>query len=185
MKTASPIFFFVLIAALGACGNIKKKFVIPYADLSAPVMPVWLTGDTAQLPKADIFPGKKVGIFTDVTGKNSGMGASQLTVIASDNTPDLKIIFPKSGNNRVLFGLPLLNESDKTRCDLILKKQVQIPVTFTYRGKCEKSVFVKGDFNAWNAKSDVLQKVSDSVYTTTLLLDPGEYGYQGLQVRRA
>lgn len=178
MKTAWRIFLCILTSALGACGNINKKFVIAYADLSAPVMPVWLTGDTTRLPKADVFPGKKVGIFTDVTGLNTGMGSSQLTVLAPDDLPDLKIIFPKSGNNRVLFGLPVLNHSDKTRCDLILKKQVQIPVTFRYSGKCEKGVFVKGDFNAWNAQLHPLQKITDSVYETRLELNPGEYGYQ-------
>lgn len=180
MKTASRILFFTLTFTLGGCGLFKMRPMpaIPYAHLSAPVMPVWLTGDTTILAKADIFPGKNVGVFEQKTDVNSWKAAQLLITDDSEKSSEIKIICPKGEHGGVLFGLPLFNATDRTRCDLILKKPVQIPVTFRYSGKCEKGVFVKGDFNAWNAKSHPLQKVSDSVYAATLNLDPGEYGYQ-------
>jgi glycosidase len=182
MKTPLRILLFILTATLSACGVFStKNRVSPFADLSAPVMPIWLTGDTTLIHTNDIFPGKKLGVLAqgqDPRRNPAISGNFPLSVFSNDSTQVLKVICPKGIDNGVLYGLSLLNITDRTRCDLILKKPVQIPVTFRYSGKGEKGVFVKGDFNAWNAKSHPLQKVSDSVYTATLSLDPGEYGYQ-------
>ncbi len=183
MKTASRILLFVLTLALGACGlfNVKHKPAIPYANLSAPVMPVWLTGDTTLLTKADIFPGKNVGVFEPKTDVNPWMGASQLIADAAEKSSELKIICPKGEHGGVLFGLPLFNETDRTRCDLILKKSVRIPVEIRYSGNAADQIYVKGDFNNWNEKSTPLRSINGNQFSTTLMLEPGEYSYQ-LQV---
>ncbi|MFM7764452.1 MAG: alpha-amylase family glycosyl hydrolase [Sphingomonadales bacterium] len=182
MKITIRISLIILVFSLGACSIFsKKKRVWPYADFTAPVMPAWLTGDTTQLISADFLPGKEVGFL--LPDRHRSMGVSEIDrfkLVPDETLPGLKLIKPKIDNLGVLFGLSLLNFTDKSRCDLILKKPVQIPIAFSYTGNCKKGVFVKGDFNAWNAKSHPLQKVSDSVYTTTISLDPGEYAYQFL-----
>jgi len=182
MKITIRISLIILVFSLGACSIFsKKKRVWPYADFTAPVMPIWLTGDTTHLISADFLPGKEVGFL--LPDRHGSAGVSEIDrfkLVPDETLPGLKLIKPKIDNLGVLFGLSLLNFTDKSRCDLILKKPVQIPVTFSYIGSCEKGVFVKGDFNAWNAKSHPLLKVSDSVYTITLSLDPGEYAYQFL-----
>lgn len=179
MKRAKQIISVVFLTVfLFSCGIVRKKTVwITYLHPSTPVMPAWLAGDTTTLYTGDIFPNQKVGVVvagsTDKTGE-----LSLLPGLSSDTSmvnQAFRVVSPKNG---VLNAVTLVNLQNNKRCDWVLKKTVTIPVTLTYKGKVEKGIFVKGDFNAWNSKSHPLQKISDTVYQTTLSLDPGEYGYQ-------
>jgi glycosidase len=179
MKKVQPIIWLLFFSALLlSCGTARKKKVpFTYLHPSTPIMPAWLMGDTTTLNTGDIFPNQKVGVVvagsTDKTG-----GLSLQPGLSSDTSmvnQSFSVVSPKNG---VLHAVTLVNLQNNKRCDWVLKKAVSIPVTLTYRGKVEKGVFVKGDFNAWNSKSHPLQKISDTVYQTTLSLDPGEYGYQ-------
>ena len=138
MKTPLRILLFILTATLSACGVFSaKNRVSPFAELSAPVMPIWLTGDTTQIHTNDIFPGKKLGVLAqgqDPRRNPAISGNFPLSVFSNDSTQVLKVICLKGIDNGVLYGLSLLNITDRTRCDLILKKPVQIPVTFRYSG---------------------------------------------------
>ena len=98
MKTASRILFFALTVAIGGCGlfKMRPKPAIPYAHLSAPVMPVWLTGDTTVLAKADIFPGKNVGVFEQKTDVNSWKSAQLLITDDSEKSSEIKILCSNS-----------------------------------------------------------------------------------------
>jgi glycosidase len=168
-----------LSLSLSSCGLFKKqKGSIPYASLSAPVMPVWLTGDTTTIANGDIFPGKCVNLYVNPNHEQIKESENLLTVLSYNNIPELKIVCPSRTDNGVLFDIPLLNITDKTRCDLVLKKPVKIPVQLSFKGKPSDRVFVKGDFNSWNDKSTPLTENSDNIYRTTLMLEPGEYSYQ-------
>ncbi|MEK0421674.1 MAG: hypothetical protein RLZZ161_1525, partial [Bacteroidota bacterium] len=177
MKTPLHILLTIVTAMLSACGIFSKKTIaVTYAELTAPVMPVWLSGDTTVLNTEDVFPNRKVGVI--VAGnlpenKRPRLHSHRSGTESNDRLLD--VIAPKQA---VLSAITLVDLTNNQRCDWVLKKPVQIPVTFRYRGKCEKGVFVKGDFNAWSSRSHPLKKISDNEYTTTLSLDPGEYGYQ-------
>lgn len=193
MKQLRTILFLLPVAALNSCSLFKAKTnELNYAEMSAPVMPVWLTGDTSYISLTDIFPGKLTYFIlgepvffpikdahNKVTYGSAQARTMRLQLSKSDSATLRVISQPKNASETaVLYGLALLNNTDKTRCDVVLKKPVKIPVLLTYTGAANDMVFVKGDFNGWNDKSTQLTKSKENVHSTTLLLEPGEYSYQ-------
>ena len=59
--------------------------------------------------------------------------------------------------------------------DVLLKKSNKKGITLRYDGK-GKQVRAKGEFNAWNAQSTLLEK-GENGFATQLLLNPGSYQY--------
>jgi hypothetical protein len=97
-----------LSLSLSSCGLFKKqKGSIPYASLSAPVMPVWLTGDTTTIANGDIFPGKCVNLYVNPNHEQIKESENLLTVLSYNNIPELKIVCPSRTDNGVLFDIPL------------------------------------------------------------------------------
>ena len=64
------------------------------------------------------------------------------------------------------------------RFDIPLKRSSRIAYTFTFDpgDRTYTSAAVRGSFNAWNKNANPLQ-MEDGVYTTELLLQPGNYEY--------
>jgi len=54
------------------------------------------------------------------------------------------------------------------------------PVQFEYNDDEASSVFLVGDFNAWNRKKHEMKKNGDGTYRKTLMLSPKPYEYKFL-----
>jgi 1,4-alpha-glucan branching enzyme len=54
------------------------------------------------------------------------------------------------------------------------------PVQFEYNDDEASSVFLVGDFNAWNRKKHEMEKNDDGTYRKTLMLSPKPYEYKFL-----
>jgi 1,4-alpha-glucan branching enzyme len=60
------------------------------------------------------------------------------------------------------------------------KKSTVRSVKFEYNNDKASSVFLAGDFNAWNQKKDELEEIDYGAYRKTLMLPPGTYEYHFL-----
>jgi 1,4-alpha-glucan branching enzyme len=54
------------------------------------------------------------------------------------------------------------------------------PIQFKYNNNEASSVFLVGDFNAWNRKKHEMKKNDDGTYRKTLMLFPKPYEYKFL-----
>ena len=61
----------------------------------------------------------------------------------------------------------IINDNDKNR-----------QVHFEYNNNKASSVFLVGDFNAWNHKKHEMKQSDDGTYRQTLILTPGTYQYK-------
>ncbi|MDO8735424.1 MAG: hypothetical protein Q7K21_09760, partial [Elusimicrobiota bacterium] len=50
-------------------------------------------------------------------------------------------------------------------------------IAFRYRSSKPKTVFLVGDFNKWNKKTNPMKQGQNFVWETVLMLTPGEYKY--------
>ena len=61
------------------------------------------------------------------------------------------------------------------------KKNVESrPVQFEYNNNEASSVFLVGDFNAWDRKKHEMKKNDEGTYSKTLMLTPKPYEYKFL-----
>jgi 1,4-alpha-glucan branching enzyme len=51
-------------------------------------------------------------------------------------------------------------------------------IQFEYNNNEATSVFLVGDFNAWNRKKHEMEKKDDGIYRKTLMLSPKPYQYK-------
>ena len=58
-----------------------------------------------------------------------------------------------------------------------LKKSQKRKIAFRYRSSKPKTVFLVGDFNKWNKKSNPMKRGQNFVWETVLMLNNGEYKY--------
>jgi glycosidase len=213
MKPRKLIFLAAAVLFMTSCSIVSKRAGAGSKDeLSSPVMPFWLNGDSTDINVSDIFPNPNKEVFfllgepeysyhllSNSKHNKVARSAAEGYAISAESIRVLSLLVNKvspeiirvksynrnknsnsafHGAESVLNSLSLVNATDKTRCDIVLKKSVRVPVVFSYRGKSSGSVTVKGDFNSWNPVSHPLKKVTDSFYSDTFMLNPGEYAYQ-------
>ena len=58
------------------------------------------------------------------------------------------------------------------------KKTSAKTIPFTVRAPEAREVIVTGDFSGWKEEGIRLEKGADGAWTTTLVLEPGEYQYR-------
>lgn len=134
-----------------------------YATNSSFVMPITLSVDTTSIDLSYFFKFEIDSISCEIPHTYFAEN-SKLYILPNDSTSLLSI---------------LTIWSNKMQYDILLKKsrKQKIQFEFNSRGRSYKSVQLAGQFNDWTPHLTPLQLI-DSVWQTSLFLNPGKYQYQ-------
>ncbi len=155
----------LLVFVFAECSEQSGDFKLPKENLMAGLAsPVMLNPDTTVVHIADYFPTEPA---IDSVTATEGLKITQKDTI-------IELIVQGAGFPRI-GQLHFYISGD--RYDILLKRSSKIKYEFTFKtDEPYEKVQLKGTFNAWNPANTNLTK-KDGVWTTTLLLEPGEYQY--------
>ncbi len=155
----------LLAFILAGCTDKSGDFKLPEENLMAGLAsPVTLNPDTTIVYIADYFPTEPA---IDSVTATEGLKISQKDTV-------IELIVQGAGFPRI-GQLHFYISGD--RYDILLKRSSKIKYKFNFEtDESYDKVQLKGTFNAWNPANTNLTK-KDGVWTTTLLLEPGEYQY--------
>lgn len=166
MKKILGVLFIVIVVA--SCSAPKLDFTVAQkSEIVGTASPVKLnTGETVILLQDYINHPEKI---TSVTVDNGldlkyDKAAQTVTVIA---TPDMK-----SYANLTI-------SIDDIKYNVLLKKSEKRVVNYSFSSEKEiKTISIAGDMNNWKEGETTLEKNSDGVWQTKMVLNPGAYQYQ-------
>ena len=92
------------------------------------------------------------------------------TVVKNPKKVEVVISTPEMKTQKIVVPVAKSNSTE-------LKKSQKRKIAFRYRSSKPKTVFLVGDFNKWNKKSNPMKRGQNFVWETVLMLNNGEYKY--------